>query len=148
MYHRINSALWDDPWFQELQPIKKCLVLYFLTCEHTTINGRYISQNEIISLETGISEKIMKKSIRDLCTEKKLFISGDEFTVSKTLMKFIWWQHGPKGADSGRWKGGITPINVKIRTSKEYKEWRKEVFCRDKYTCQTVKIVIRISIKE
>lgn len=34
------------------------------------------------------------------------------------------------------WKGGITPINQKIRKSPEYKEWRKAVFERDDYTCQ------------
>jgi hypothetical protein len=34
------------------------------------------------------------------------------------------------------WKGGITPINVKIRDSIDYEEWRKSVFERDLYTCQ------------
>lgn len=33
------------------------------------------------------------------------------------------------------WKGGITPINQKIRTSYEYKLWRKAVFERDSYQC-------------
>ena len=33
------------------------------------------------------------------------------------------------------WKGGITPLSVKIRTSPEMKLWRETVFQRDKYTC-------------
>lgn len=34
------------------------------------------------------------------------------------------------------WKGGITPENERIRRSKEYKDWREQVFERDNYTCQ------------
>jgi len=33
------------------------------------------------------------------------------------------------------WKGGITPENVKLRTSPQYKEWRKAVWKRDSYIC-------------
>ena len=40
-----------------------------------------------------------------------------------------------KGEKSYRWKGGITPINQKIRNSIEYKLWRSEVYKRDNYTC-------------
>jgi len=40
-----------------------------------------------------------------------------------------------KGKDHYNWKGGITPINVKIRNSPEMRLWRKAVFERDKYTC-------------
>ena len=39
------------------------------------------------------------------------------------------------GKNCHLWKGGITPINQKIRTSAEYKLWREAVFKRDKYTC-------------
>lgn len=39
------------------------------------------------------------------------------------------------GENNPRWKGGITPINKKIRQSKEYIDWRKAVFERDNYSC-------------
>jgi len=34
------------------------------------------------------------------------------------------------------WKGGITPENIKIRHSEEYKLWRDAVYKRDNYFCQ------------
>lgn len=40
------------------------------------------------------------------------------------------------GEKNPRWKGGITPMNAKIRSSLEYKLWRKAVFERDNYTCR------------
>jgi 5-methylcytosine-specific restriction endonuclease McrA len=39
------------------------------------------------------------------------------------------------GEKNNMWKGGITPINAAIRTSREYKLWRIAVFERDNYTC-------------
>ena len=39
------------------------------------------------------------------------------------------------GINSKFWKGGITPLNQKIRGSVEYRLWRESVFKRDKYTC-------------
>lgn len=34
------------------------------------------------------------------------------------------------------WKGGVTPINEKIRKSWKYKIWRKSIFEKYNYTCQ------------
>ncbi len=41
-----------------------------------------------------------------------------------------------RGKNNPSWKGGVTPINMKIRNSKEYKIWREAVFERDNYTCR------------
>lgn len=40
-----------------------------------------------------------------------------------------------RGENHPLWKGGITSINMKIRTSIEYKIWRRSIFERDRYTC-------------
>lgn len=40
-----------------------------------------------------------------------------------------------RGEKNVNWKGGITEINHKIRTSLEYKLWREAVFKRDNWTC-------------
>jgi len=41
-----------------------------------------------------------------------------------------------RGEKHPNWKGGISPINLQIRQSLEYKIWRRSVFERDNYTCQ------------
>jgi len=40
-----------------------------------------------------------------------------------------------RGEKNHLWRGGITPINARIRTSLEYKIWRRAVFERDNFAC-------------
>ncbi len=40
------------------------------------------------------------------------------------------------GERNGRWQGGITAENAKIRNSEEYSNWRISVFQRDMHACQ------------
>ena len=42
---------------------------------------------------------------------------------------------GHKGEKSHLWKGGITPINKRIRQGLNFRLWREQVFRRDNYTC-------------
>lgn len=41
----------------------------------------------------------------------------------------------PRGENHYNWRGGVTPVNLSIRASLEYKLWREAVFKRDHYTC-------------
>ena len=43
------------------------------------------------------------------------------------------------GINNNNYKGGITPINKLIRSSSEYREWRKKVFNKNNFTCQKCK---------
>lgn len=45
--------------------------------------------------------------------------------------------NGRKGANNPHWKGGITPINQAIRSSRQHKEWSAAVLQRDNYICQS-----------
>lgn len=50
------------------------------------------------------------------------------------------WNKGIKrldisGENHPNWRGGITKEHIKVRNSLEYKQWRKQVFERDNYTC-------------
>lgn len=61
----------------------------------------------------------------------RLAISGANNPMKRleVRMKF-------SGSKCHFWKGGISPINKRIRRSLEYLEWRESVFKRDNWTCQ------------
>lgn len=66
---------------------------------------------------------------------------GERFSITTEFTKgFTPWIKGRKHPISGElhhnWRGGVTPINERIRHSPEYFAWRKSVYERDKYTCQ------------
>ncbi len=41
-----------------------------------------------------------------------------------------------QGKNNPNWKGGITPLNRKLRNSLMYANWRQNVFLRDNHRCQ------------
>ena len=56
------------------------------------------------------------------------------------LLKGRGWNKGLPylaGEKHWNWKGGVTPDHTKIRMSLEYKEWRRAVFQRDRFTCSS-----------
>jgi len=55
-------------------------------------------------------------------------------SINKRIKTFI-LNGKMKGEKHHNWKGGITPLYLKIRNSEEYKFWREKIFKRDDYTC-------------
>ena len=43
------------------------------------------------------------------------------------------------GENNPNWKGGITPLMMKIRRCAKYREWVKKIFKKDNWTCQICK---------
>lgn len=56
----------------------------------------------------------------------------------KAMYEKIWKQTKGimRGVDHPMWKGGKTPLIMKIRNHKKSIEWREKIFKRDNYTCQ------------
>lgn len=46
------------------------------------------------------------------------------------------WSDCRKGNKCSFWRGGITPLRTKVRSSFEYRQWRSDVYHRDDFTCQ------------
>lgn len=71
----------------------------------------------------------------DLAERNRLLKTGTKHT-EETKKKISLGGVGKQAKEkNAMWKGGITPINKQIRTSREYKLWRTAVFERDGWTC-------------
>lgn len=71
------------------------------------------------------------------------FKKGEHVSVKTEFGKgHVPWNKGIRfkqvsGENNFNWKGGISSLAKKLRSSIEYKEWRTKCFVRDEWTCQT-----------
>lgn len=82
-----------------------------------------------------------KELVRQRQMGNKIWLGRKHTAESKRKMSLAARQQSRptlfrSGDNHPRWKGGITESNHKIRTSLEYKNWRRDVFERDNYTCR------------
>lgn len=94
-----------------------------------TLKKRSVSLKAYYALHPEKSED-RARSMRDLHASGKSFSRGKHWKKTEDQLKNV------RGEKNPSWKGGIVPLYTKIRNSKEYSDWRNDVFKRDNYTCR------------
>lgn len=68
----INTKMWSDNYFSELDPIEKLVFLYLLTNMYTNLCGIYEIPLKNISFDTGIEKQMIEKIIGRFTRDKKI----------------------------------------------------------------------------
>ncbi|MCK9279263.1 MAG: HNH endonuclease [Melioribacteraceae bacterium] len=96
-----------------------------------------------VRLETNQPKVPVKDIVETYSIEKNASETGrklgiDTHTVIKHLLKsgIEIKENIVRGEKHPRWKGGITPRIELLRSSKEYRKWKKEVLTRDNFSCK------------
>ena len=76
--------------------------------------------------------QIFRQKMSDAKKGSKHFMFGKHHS-EETRRKMSLAQSGDR---ANNWRGGLTPKNLLIRMSLDYRLWRSAVFLRDNYTCQ------------
>ena len=97
---------------------------------HDVNLGKHWKQSKEASQRLSLLRKGKKKSEE---TKKRMSISRTGKKRPLSFIKKI--TELKRGKNCPFWKGGISPINIRIRASAEYRLWREAVFKRDNYTC-------------
>jgi len=88
MRHRnIETKIWDDSWFSDLDPIEKLLFIYLFTNNRATLCGIYELPIKIMSTETGIEKDMLIKIINRF-EEKGKVIYYKGFMALKNSEKY------------------------------------------------------------
>ena len=100
-----------------------------LSISHTGKKHTVETKNKLSLLKSGVK---LSEQHKINCVNGRREKSGWKKSL-ETRKKMV--DSARRGKDNHLWKGGITPLNISIRQSSEYKLWRESVFTRDNYTC-------------
>lgn len=116
----VNTRIWDDDYFSNLDPIEKLLFLYLLTNSSTEICGVYEIPLKNIAVDTGIDKEMVEKVlIRFASNDKIYYIKGyiaiKNFIKHQTINPSI-----KRGIESGLNK---VPLEVLDRLGTEWRQY-------------------------
>lgn len=72
-FRYVNTAIWDDDWFTELDALEQHLFIYFLTNAYSNIAGIYQIPLKKIAFETGMDSEKVKKILARFDADGKVF---------------------------------------------------------------------------
>jgi len=107
---------------KSIRQVSRYLQRFGIKARPFSTKGLKTRLGAILSEET--KEKIRKKHLG-----KKLSPEHRAKVIKTLILGDV------KGKNSHGWRGGVTPIHLRIRSSCEMKKWKKAVFKRDKYKC-------------
>lgn len=110
-------------------------------CSGISIRGRSLTeeQKKKISLSsvgkngTNLGKKFSKEH-KDKIRKSQLSLPKEVVALRKEQFSKI--RMNATGKDNPAWKGGVSKIGQKLRTSKEYIEWRTAIVKRDGFRCK------------
>lgn len=100
-----------------------------------TPRGKVIPCGKILKI-TGYDFGLIKRRVLklDLIPANRSEVKKDIIIYSKEHNERV--RKSRLGSKSHFWKGGITPLNMLIRSLPEYRNWVDQCFYRDRYICQ------------
>lgn len=69
----INTSIWVDGWFQDLEPKRKLLFMFLLTNPETNLAGIYEITIKTIEFHTSLSIKEITDFLKEFQDSKKVF---------------------------------------------------------------------------
>ena len=75
----INTCIWTDEWFEELNPHEKLIWLYLLTNPKANLIGIYEISIKRISFDNGLAKEEVKQITHKFQEEGKAFFTNGSF---------------------------------------------------------------------
>lgn len=101
--------------------------------------GKKLSNETKEKIGKGNKGKIYSKETREKISKSRLGMIPWNKGIphsKETKDKISKSNRGKYGSNNTNWKGGITSLSILIKNLYESRQWRDDVFTRDKFTCQ------------